>query len=92
MPDESLWSGRRRRLGIRGVAEIGAASDSGGRWAGGLVPALGEAGARRGESVHECRLAPGLLQSEGYARALFESRISLLTDDQLEARVAARLE
>jgi hypothetical protein len=32
------------------------------------------------------------LQSEGYARALFENRIPLLTDEQLEAQVAARLE
>ncbi|MFF7093357.1 helix-turn-helix domain-containing protein [Streptomyces rubradiris] len=43
-------------------------------------------------STYECRLVPGLLQSEGYARALFENRIPLLTDDQLEAQVAARLE
>ncbi|MEU2490020.1 helix-turn-helix transcriptional regulator [Streptomyces sp. NPDC007883] len=42
--------------------------------------------------TYECRLVPGLLQSEGYARALFENRIPLLTDDQLEAQVAARLE
>jgi hypothetical protein len=32
------------------------------------------------------------LQSEGYARALFENRIPLLTDEQLEAQVAARME
>jgi hypothetical protein len=37
-------------------------------------------------------LVPGLLQSEGYARALFENRIPLLTDEQLEAQVEARLE
>ncbi|MFF9019268.1 helix-turn-helix domain-containing protein [Streptomyces eurythermus] len=43
-------------------------------------------------STYECRLVPGLLQSEGYARALFENRIPLLTDEQLEAQVAARLE
>ncbi|MGW1606326.1 helix-turn-helix domain-containing protein [Streptomyces eurythermus] len=42
--------------------------------------------------TYECRLVPGLLQSEGYARALFENRIPLLPDDQLEAQVAARLE
>ncbi|WP_318200830.1 helix-turn-helix transcriptional regulator [Streptomyces sp. SCL15-4] len=42
--------------------------------------------------TYECRLVPGLLQSEGYARALFENRIPLLTDDQLEAQVAARLD
>lgn len=43
-------------------------------------------------STYECRLVPGLLQSEGYARALFQNRIPLLTDDQLEAQVAARLD
>jgi hypothetical protein len=42
--------------------------------------------------TYECRLVPGLLQSEGYARALFENRIPLLTDEQLEAQVTARLE
>lgn len=42
--------------------------------------------------TYECRLIPGLLQSEGCARALFENRIPLLTDEQLEAQVAARME
>ncbi|MET9451576.1 helix-turn-helix domain-containing protein [Streptomyces cinerochromogenes] len=41
--------------------------------------------------TYECRLVPGLLQSEGYARALFENRLPLLYDEQLEAQVAARL-
>ncbi|MGW6137388.1 helix-turn-helix domain-containing protein [Streptomyces sp. NPDC055140] len=42
--------------------------------------------------TYECRLVPGLLQSEGYARALFENRLPLLTDDQLEAQLAARMD
>ncbi|MEV6055235.1 helix-turn-helix transcriptional regulator [Streptomyces sp. NPDC052107] len=41
---------------------------------------------------YECRLVPGILQSEGYARAVFDNGIPLLSDDQLEAQVAARLE
>lgn len=41
--------------------------------------------------TYECRLVPGLLQSEAYARALFENRIPLLTDEQLEAQVEARM-
>ena len=41
--------------------------------------------------TYECRLVPGLLQSEAYARALFENRLPLLTDDQLEAQIVARL-
>lgn len=42
--------------------------------------------------TYECRLVPGLLQSEAYARAVFEGTIPLLTDAQLEAQVMARLE
>ncbi|KRV48189.1 DNA-binding protein [Wenjunlia vitaminophila] len=42
--------------------------------------------------TYECRLVPGLLQTEAYARALFENRIPLLMDEQLEAQVRARLE
>jgi transcriptional regulator with XRE-family HTH domain len=42
--------------------------------------------------TYECRLVPGLLQSEGYARAVFDNSIPLLTDEQLEAQVTARLE
>ncbi|MGW6461721.1 helix-turn-helix domain-containing protein [Streptomyces sp. NPDC055078] len=42
--------------------------------------------------TYECRLVPGLLQSEGYARAVFERHIPILSDEQLEAQVNARLE
>ncbi|MFD0269397.1 Scr1 family TA system antitoxin-like transcriptional regulator [Streptomyces sp. NPDC127106] len=42
--------------------------------------------------TYECRLVPGLLQSEAYARAVFENHIPLLTDEQLEAQVTARLD
>lgn len=42
--------------------------------------------------TYECRLVPGLLQSEGYARALFENRIPLLSDEQVEAQLTARME
>ncbi|MGP3999757.1 helix-turn-helix domain-containing protein [Streptomyces sp. 8N706] len=42
--------------------------------------------------TYECRLVPGLLQSEGYARALCENDIPPLTDEALEATVAARME
>nr|WP_245697192.1 helix-turn-helix transcriptional regulator [Streptomyces phaeochromogenes] len=42
--------------------------------------------------TYECRLVPGLLQSEGYARAVFGNSIPPLSDEQLEAQVAARLE
>ncbi|MDQ0809340.1 transcriptional regulator with XRE-family HTH domain [Streptomyces sp. B3I7] len=42
--------------------------------------------------TYECRLVPGLLQSEAYARAVFDNSIPLLTDEQAEAQVAARME
>ncbi|MFE1247441.1 Scr1 family TA system antitoxin-like transcriptional regulator [Streptomyces sp. NPDC058766] len=42
--------------------------------------------------TYECRLVPGLLQSEGYARAVFDNAIPPLTDEQLEDQVTARLE
>ncbi|MFG2289996.1 Scr1 family TA system antitoxin-like transcriptional regulator [Streptomyces sp. NPDC048595] len=41
--------------------------------------------------TYECRLVPGLLQTEAYARTLFEHRLPLLYDEQVEAQVAARL-
>ncbi|EFE69825.1 DNA-binding protein [Streptomyces viridosporus ATCC 14672] len=42
--------------------------------------------------TYECRLVPGLLQSEGYARAVFDNAIPPLSDEQLEDQVRARLE
>ena len=42
--------------------------------------------------TYECRLVPGLLQSEAYARAVFDNSIPLLTDEQREAQVTARME
>lgn len=43
-------------------------------------------------NTYECRLVPGLLQSETYARAVFEGTIPLRTDDELEIQLAARME
>ena len=42
--------------------------------------------------TYECRLVPGLLQSEGYLRALCEEEFPPLSDHALEATVKARLE
>jgi hypothetical protein len=42
--------------------------------------------------TYECRLVPGLLQSEEYARAVFEGTIPLRTDEELEEQLAARME
>ncbi|QNP69618.1 helix-turn-helix domain-containing protein [Streptomyces roseirectus] len=42
--------------------------------------------------TYECRLVPGLLQSEAYARAVFQGTIPLRTDEELEAQLAARMD
>ncbi|MFD7767749.1 Scr1 family TA system antitoxin-like transcriptional regulator [Streptomyces sp. NPDC059787] len=42
--------------------------------------------------TYECRLVPGLLQSQGYMRALCENDIPPMADEDLEATVQARLE
>ncbi|MFE1795622.1 Scr1 family TA system antitoxin-like transcriptional regulator [Streptomyces sp. NPDC059517] len=40
----------------------------------------------------ESRLVPGLLQTEEYSRTLFNERLPVLTDAQIEAQLAARSE
>ncbi|MFE9373799.1 helix-turn-helix domain-containing protein [Streptomyces sp. NPDC006711] len=45
-----------------------------------------------GLDTYECRLVPGLLQSEAYARVAFGNALPPLTDGELEAKVAARME
>jgi transcriptional regulator with XRE-family HTH domain len=42
--------------------------------------------------TYECRLMPGLLQAETYARAAFDNRLPPLTDSELESQVTARAE
>ncbi|THA75032.1 XRE family transcriptional regulator [Streptomyces sp. A0642] len=42
--------------------------------------------------AYECRGVPGLLQPEGYIRALFERQLPPLTETQIQRQVAARLE
>ncbi|MFJ6510058.1 Scr1 family TA system antitoxin-like transcriptional regulator [Streptomyces sp. NPDC091406] len=42
--------------------------------------------------TYECRLIPGLLQTAAYARTLFADRLPPLTDEQIDAQLAARLE
>ncbi|MFK0155117.1 Scr1 family TA system antitoxin-like transcriptional regulator [Streptomyces sp. NPDC090493] len=43
-------------------------------------------------ATYECRLVPGLLQAERYARVVFGNRIPLLSDEQVEAQAVARME
>lgn len=42
--------------------------------------------------TYECRLIPGLLQTEAYARRLFADQLPPLGDEQIEAQWAARAE
>ncbi|WP_219729371.1 helix-turn-helix domain-containing protein [Streptomyces noursei] len=42
--------------------------------------------------TYECRLVPGLLQTEAYGRTLFTQQVPHLEDDEIEARWAARAE
>ncbi|MGW2826920.1 helix-turn-helix domain-containing protein [Streptomyces sp. NPDC001443] len=42
--------------------------------------------------AYECRAVPGLLQPEEYARAVFERQLPPFTEEQIDHRVAARLE
>ncbi|AEW93744.1 MULTISPECIES: helix-turn-helix domain-containing protein [Streptomycetaceae] len=42
--------------------------------------------------TYECRVVPGLLQTEAYGRTLFENQLPPLGDEQIEAQWAARAE
>ncbi|SNX58207.1 helix-turn-helix protein [Streptomyces sp. TLI_55] len=42
--------------------------------------------------TYECRMIPGLLQTEAYARQLFDDELPPLKDEQVEAQWAARAE
>ncbi|MPY52389.1 helix-turn-helix domain-containing protein [Streptomyces acidicola] len=42
--------------------------------------------------TYECRLIPGLLQTEAYARTLFRNQLPPLNDEQIEAQWVARAE
>ncbi|MFF4526263.1 helix-turn-helix domain-containing protein [Streptomyces bluensis] len=42
--------------------------------------------------TYECRLVPGLLQTEAYARTLFTNQLPPLDDEQIETQWAARAE
>jgi transcriptional regulator with XRE-family HTH domain len=42
--------------------------------------------------TYECRILPGLLQSEAYVRATFANNIPLVGDEEMEEQVRARME
>ncbi|MEV8367662.1 helix-turn-helix domain-containing protein [Streptomyces niveus] len=43
-------------------------------------------------SWYENQVLPGLLQTEGYARAVFRSRVPTFSEDEINTRVAGRIE
>jgi transcriptional regulator with XRE-family HTH domain len=43
-------------------------------------------------SSYENQVVPGLLQTESYARAVFRSRVPILSEDEIEQQVASRIE
>lgn len=96
MPDESFVARADELLGNAGALRKSAPYVTRGRGDVGLAAWFRQWARLERVAVslctYECRLVPGLLQSEAYARALFENRIPLLTDEQLEAQVTSRLE
>ncbi|MFF2012791.1 Scr1 family TA system antitoxin-like transcriptional regulator [Streptomyces sp. NPDC058195] len=42
--------------------------------------------------TYECRLVPGLLQSEAYARTLFLNQLPLFDEEQIQRQLTARME
>ncbi|WP_264924917.1 helix-turn-helix transcriptional regulator [Streptomyces sp. A012304] len=42
--------------------------------------------------TYECRLVPGLLQTPGYVRALYDNEVPPLSDEKMDGHLAARLE
>jgi transcriptional regulator with XRE-family HTH domain len=95
MPDESFVQRADEVLGNTGALRKGSKFVTRGRGDVGLAAWFRQWARLEREAVslctYECRLVPGLLQAEGYARALFENRLPLLTDGQLEAQIEARL-
>ncbi|MFJ6462735.1 helix-turn-helix domain-containing protein [Streptomyces sp. NPDC091387] len=43
-------------------------------------------------NTYECRLVPGLLQTEAYARTLFTEKLPPMGDEHIETQLAARME
>ncbi|WP_031025475.1 helix-turn-helix domain-containing protein [Streptomyces sp. NRRL WC-3725] len=96
MPDLTLVERAEEALGNTGALRKASKSVTRGRGDAGLATWFRQWARLERVAVslctYECRLVPGLLQSEGYARAVFDNAIPPLTDGQLEDQVAARLE
>ncbi|MGW2229680.1 helix-turn-helix domain-containing protein [Streptomyces formicae] len=83
--DELLGSKRTLETAVENMPEV----DLVPRWAEEYLDCEREAIAI---SVYESLLVPGQLQTEGYARAVFRSRIPLHDEDEIERFVATRIE
>ncbi|MEU3788358.1 helix-turn-helix transcriptional regulator [Streptomyces fructofermentans] len=96
MPDESFVQRADEVLGNTGALRKGSKFVTRGRGDVGLAAWFRQWARLEREAVslctYECRLVPGLLQAEEYARAVFDNAIPPLSDEQLEDQVRARLE
>ncbi|MEV6161995.1 helix-turn-helix transcriptional regulator [Streptomyces sp. NPDC052052] len=94
MPDESFVERAEEALGDTGVLRKAARHLS--RGEAGLAAWFRRWARLEREAAslctYECRLVPGLLQSEAYARAVFDNSIPLLTDEQTEDQLTARMD
>ncbi|MDX3133678.1 helix-turn-helix transcriptional regulator [Streptomyces europaeiscabiei] len=91
MPDAALVEGVDRALGNTGA--LVRAAQHLGRQPGLAAWFRRWAGLEASANVlhtYECRLVPGLLQTEAYARTLFNNQVPPLGDEQVEAQWVAR--
>ncbi|MET8409438.1 helix-turn-helix transcriptional regulator [Streptomyces sp. NPDC005195] len=96
MPDVAFVERAEEVLGNTGALRRGAQYVTRGRGDVGLAVWFRRWARLEREAVslctYECRLVPGLLQSEAYARAVFEGTVPVAPDEQLESFMAKRME
>ncbi|WSA80469.1 helix-turn-helix transcriptional regulator [Streptomyces sp. NBC_01799] len=96
MPDESFVQRADEVLGNTGALRKGSKFVTRGRGDVGLAAWFRQWARLEREAVslctYECRLVPGLLQAEEYARAVFEGTVPVAPDGQLESFMAKRME
>lgn len=94
-PPADLPSRAEEVLGAVGVRVLGAAARSLTRRAG-LASWFHQWAGIEEEAIslyaYECRAVPGLLQPEGYVRAIFDRRLPPVSQEQVERQVTARLD
>ncbi|WP_240958116.1 helix-turn-helix domain-containing protein [Streptomyces chilikensis] len=96
MPDVALVERSEEALGNTGALRKASKHVTRGRGDVGLAAWFRQWARLEREAVslctYECRLVPGLLQSEGYARAVFEGTVPVAPDSLMESFMARRME